>query len=41
MIANNKIMDSEQQKIARFLWLIGTRARDIFDKLFPNDGTAY
>lgn len=39
MIANNKMEEAEQQKIATFLWLIGPDAGNIFNILFPNDGT--
>ncbi|XP_058446676.1 uncharacterized protein LOC131427475 [Malaya genurostris] len=37
MIANRKETDSEQSKIATFLWLIGQRGVEIFNTLFPND----
>lgn len=39
MIAKGKMDESEQQKIATFLWLIGARAGDIYNTLYPNDGT--
>ncbi|XP_062560120.1 uncharacterized protein LOC134224654 [Armigeres subalbatus] len=39
MIANKKDGDPEQSKIATFLWLIGQRGVEIFNTLFPNDGT--
>ncbi|XP_058836608.1 uncharacterized protein LOC131693088 [Topomyia yanbarensis] len=39
MIANKKDGDSEQSKIATFLWLIGQRGVEIFNTLFPNDGS--
>ena len=29
----------EPKKIATFLWLIGSRAMEIYNTLFPNDGT--
>lgn len=39
MIANGKMEKSEKTKIATFLWLIGKRALEIHNTLFPNDGT--
>lgn len=36
LIANNKIGESEQNKIATFLWLIGPQGVEIFNTLFPN-----
>lgn len=39
MIANKRDGDSEQSKIATFLWLIGQRGVEIFNTLFPNDGS--
>lgn len=39
MKANKKLNEPEDEKIASFLWLAGTRAADIFNTLFPNDGT--
>ncbi|XP_055845043.1 uncharacterized protein LOC129911315 [Episyrphus balteatus] len=37
MIATNKIAETEARKIATFLWLVGPKASDIFNTLFPND----
>lgn len=39
MIANDKMNDPEMRKIAMFLWLIGAKATEIYNSLFPNDGT--
>lgn len=40
MMANGKHNLGESQKIATFLWLIGPRAMDIYNTLYPNDGTS-
>ncbi|XP_055913733.1 uncharacterized protein LOC129947257 [Eupeodes corollae] len=39
MMANGKMDEGEPTKIANFLWLIGPRAMEIYNTLFPNDGT--
>lgn len=39
MLATGKDLDPEPKKIATFLWLIGPRAMEIYNTLFPNDGT--
>ena len=39
MRATGKENGSESIKIATFLWLIGRQVRDIYNTLFPNDGT--
>lgn len=39
MMATDKMEHTESKKIATFLWLIGSRAMDIYNTLFPNDGT--
>lgn len=39
MIANNKNAQPEATKIAIFLWLIGTKGANIYNTLFPNDGS--
>ena len=39
MRATGKANGSESTKLATFLWLIGRQARDIYNTLFPNDGT--
>lgn len=39
MMANDKMKETEERKIATFLWLIGSKARDIYNTLFPNDGS--
>lgn len=39
MIANNKNGEDESTKIAIFLWLIGTQGANIYNTLFPNDGS--
>lgn len=39
MMATGKMEEPEPKKIATFLWLIGSRAMDIYNTLFPNDGT--
>lgn len=39
MIANNKSGEPETTKIASFLWLIGTQGANIYNTLFPNDGS--
>lgn len=36
--ATNKIKESEANKIATFLWLIGPRGVEIFNTLYPNSG---
>lgn len=37
--ANNKIGESEENKIATFLWLVGPRGVEIYNSLYPNDGS--
>lgn len=37
--ANNKIGESEANKIATFLWLVGPRGVEIYNTLYPNDGS--
>lgn len=39
MMASDKMEQPEPKKIATFLWLIGSSAMDIYNTLFPNDGT--
>lgn len=39
MRATGKAKESEPTKIAIFLWLIGRQAREIYNTLFPNDGS--
>lgn len=39
MIANNKNNEPEPTKIALFLWLIGTNGANIYNTLYPNDGS--
>lgn len=39
MRATGKANGTESTKIATFLWLIGRQAREIYNTLFPNDGT--
>lgn len=39
MIANGKSGEPEPTKIANFIWLVGTNAANIYNTLFPNDGT--
>lgn len=39
MIANGKNVEPENKKIAIFLWLIGTKGANIYNTLFPNDGS--
>lgn len=39
MIANGKINDEETTKIATFIWLVGTQGANIYNTLFPNDGS--
>lgn len=38
--ANNKISESEENKIAIFLWLIGPRGVEIFNTLYPDKASA-
>ncbi|XP_067630117.1 uncharacterized protein [Eurosta solidaginis] len=40
MLATDKIGGAEEKKIATFLWLAGRQAREIYNTLYPNDGTA-
>lgn len=40
MVANNKISDTESTKIATFLWLVGTNGSNIYNTLYPNDGSS-
>ncbi|XP_036347348.1 uncharacterized protein LOC118756707 [Rhagoletis pomonella] len=39
MIAKDKNLQPESTKIATFLWLIGTKGANIYNTLFPNDGS--
>ncbi|XP_036346802.1 uncharacterized protein LOC118756120 [Rhagoletis pomonella] len=39
MMATGKNVKTEPEKIATFLWLIGSQAMEIYNTLFPNDGT--
>lgn len=39
MIANNKSAEPEATKIAIFLWLVGSGGANIYNTLFPNDGS--
>lgn len=39
MRASGKTNGTESTKIATFLWLIGRQASEIYNTLFPNDGT--
>ncbi|XP_055599711.1 uncharacterized protein LOC129748930 [Uranotaenia lowii] len=39
LIATNKMNEPEQNKIATFLWLVGNRGVEIYNSLFPNDGS--
>lgn len=39
MHANGKLKESEDVKIATFLWLVGPKAVEIYNTLFPNDGS--
>ena len=39
MIASGKSAETEATKIATFIWLIGAQASNIYNSLFPNDGT--
>lgn len=39
MIASGKSTEPEATKIATFIWLIGTQGANIYNTLFPNDGT--
>lgn len=39
MLATGKDELTEPKKIATFLWLAGTNATEIYNTLFPNDGT--
>lgn len=38
MIANNKTGETERNKIATFLWLVGEHGVEIYNTLFPNNG---
>ncbi|KAJ6634417.1 Gag polyprotein, partial [Pseudolycoriella hygida] len=40
MMATGKDGEKEPKKIGSFLWLIGKRGMEIYDTLFPNDGSA-
>lgn len=37
--ANGKLKEKEDVKIATFLWLVGPKAVEIYNTLFPNDGS--
>lgn len=39
MIANKKKKEPETEKISTFLWLIGTKGANIYNTLYPNDGS--
>lgn len=39
MIANGKIAEPETTKIATFIWLVGTQGANIYNTMFPNDGS--
>lgn len=39
MIASGKSKEEEKTKIATFIWLMGTNGANIYDTLYPNDGT--
>lgn len=39
MMATGKSAKTEPEKVATFLWLIGSQAMEIYNTLFPNDGT--
>lgn len=39
LIAADKMQETEKSKIALFLWLVGQRGMEIFNTLFPNDGS--
>ncbi|KAM8719269.1 hypothetical protein ACLKA7_011905 [Drosophila subpalustris] len=40
LMASGKDMDSEPKKIATFLWLAGAKVIEIYNTLFPNDGSS-
>ena len=39
MIANNKLDGDEREKLATFLWLAGKQATEIYNAIFPSDGS--
>lgn len=39
MIASGKSTQAEVTKIATFIWLVGTQGANIYNTLFPNDGS--
>lgn len=39
MIANGKTAEAESTKIAIFIWLVGNQGANIYNTLFPNDGS--
>lgn len=39
MIASGKSTEPETIKIANFIWLVGTRGANIYNTLYPNDGS--
>ncbi|KAL7725333.1 hypothetical protein ACLKA6_013511 [Drosophila palustris] len=40
LMASGKDMDSEPKKIATFLWLAGAKNMEMYNTLFPNDGSS-
>ncbi|XP_017060520.1 uncharacterized protein LOC108100918 [Drosophila ficusphila] len=40
MLATGKDKEPESKRIATFLWLAGSKATEIYNTLFPNDGSA-
>lgn len=40
MMANDKTDDTESKKIATFLWLVGSNGSNIYNTLYPNDGSS-
>lgn len=39
MISSGKAAEPEATKIATFIWLVGTHGAEIYNALFPNDGS--
>lgn len=39
-MANDKTDDTESKKIATFLWLVGSNGSNIYNTLYPNDGSS-
>lgn len=39
MISSGKSAQAETTKIATFIWLVGTQGANIYNSIFPNDGT--